>query len=49
MYKIVNKSSGIVAYSTNTRANALMWLEANNFDEQGNDLNLYTLVKEKKQ
>ncbi len=46
MYRIVYISSGIVAVSFLSKGNALQWLIANNYDEEGNELNMYKLVRE---
>jgi hypothetical protein len=45
MYKVINKSSGIVAYSCTERGQALYWYQCNNFDDEGNDLGLYQVIK----
>lgn len=45
MYQIVNKSSGIVAYSNTNRGQCMHWLLLNGFDEDGVDLGLYELRK----
>ena len=46
MYKIIYISSGIVAVSFLNRAHAMDWMICNNFDEEGNDLHMYKLIKE---
>lgn len=46
MYKIIYISSGKTAATFLNRAFALDWLICNNFDEEGNDLHLYRLVRE---
>lgn len=45
MYKVINISSGIVAASFGNRADAQVWLEVNNFTEEGESLGLYKIVK----
>jgi len=46
MYKVIYISSGIVAASFGSRGNAVQWVAVNGFDEDGNDLHLYKIVKE---
>lgn len=45
MWAVVNKSSGISAYSSSDRTQCAFWLLCNNFDEDGKDLGLYILRK----
>lgn len=46
IYKVVYKSTGIVAFKSTQKKFCQAWIEDNNFDEDGNDLNLYKLVLE---
>ena len=46
MWKVINKSSGIVAYSNSDRGQCMHWYRMNNFTEDGEDLGLYQVVKE---
>lgn len=46
MYKVINISSGIVAVSFLNKGSAMNWLLANNYDDEGNELGLYKIVKE---
>lgn len=45
MWQVINKSSGIVAYSNSERGQAHYWWMCNNFTEDGDDLCLYQLVR----
>lgn len=45
MWKVINKYSGIVAYSSSDRGQAHYWYMCNNFTEEGDDLGLYRLIK----
>lgn len=46
MYKIINISTGVVVASFLTKAYATDWMVCNNFDDDGNDLHLYKVIKE---
>lgn len=46
MYRVIYISSGIVAASFGSRSNALQWVANNGFDDEGNDLHLYKIVKD---
>ena len=46
MWKVINKSSGIVAYSNSDRGQCMQWYRMNNFTEDGEDLGLYMVTKE---
>lgn len=46
MWKVINKSSGIVAYSNSDRGQCMYWYRMNNFTEDGEDLGLYMVTKE---
>ncbi len=45
MYLVINISTGIVAARFASRENANHWLTLNNFDDDGNSLGLYKIVK----
>lgn len=47
MYAVIFKSSGVIAFRSSDRGQARYWFECNNFDEEGNDLGLFQLVKGK--
>lgn len=47
MYIVVNASTGIVAARFLSKKFAQQWLEDNNFDENGQSLGLYRMVKVK--
>ena len=46
MYKVIGISSGIVMASFLNKGNAMQWIEVNGYDEEGNNLHLYRIVKE---
>lgn len=47
MYVIKGATSGIVVVRFIDRGAAEHWLECNNYDSEGNSLNLYTMEKVK--
>lgn len=48
MYAVIFKSSGVVAFRSRNKEQAHYWYECNNFDDEGNDLGLFQIVKEKR-
>lgn len=47
MYTIIGISSGIVQAKFTERSMAVYWVECNGYDEEGNCLDLYKIVKVK--
>jgi len=45
IYRIVHRSSGITAFSSTSRGYALLWMQWNDTDENGDIIGLYKLVK----
>ena len=47
LYQVVHRSSGIPAFSTTSRGYAILWMEWNDTDAEGNTIGLYKLIKVK--
>jgi hypothetical protein len=45
MYAAIHKSSGIVAFRAIHRGAVMYWLECNEYNDEGEPLGLYTLIK----